>query len=85
MILTSDCLLKHRRLITCKRGSLGSKISNKLEIGKNINCEEKRLKIVDGYLSVLCSYNPEREDNCLEEEDICNIIRSAYKLLPESC
>lgn len=85
MVLTSECLLKHKQLITCKRGVLGSSISNKLEIGKDISCEEKKLKIIDGYLSVLCSYNPEREDNCLTEDEICGIIKSAYKLLPESC
>lgn len=85
MVIDAECLLKHKQLITCKKGSLAAKISNKLEIGKNIVCEEKRLKIIDGYLSVLCSYNPERNDNCLTEEEICSIIKSAYKLLPESC
>lgn len=83
--MTSACLLKHKQLIMCRRGTLGYQIANALEIGKDIKCEEKKLKIVDGYLTVLCNYNPDATENCLTEEQICNIIRHAYKLLPESC
>ena len=44
--MTSACLLKHRQLITCRRGTLGSSIADKLNIGKDIKCEEKKLKII---------------------------------------
>lgn len=85
MVLTAACLLKHRRLIMCRRATLGASISDKIAIGKNIKCEEKKMKIIDGYIGVLCTYNPDRDDNCLTEEEICLIIRHSYKLLPTSC
>ena len=83
--MTSACLLKHRQLITCRRGTLGSSIADKLNIGKDIKCEEKKLKVIDGYLTVLCNYNPDATLNCLTEEQICGIINHAYKLLPTTC
>ena len=85
MVLTSACLLKHKQLITCRRATLGATISDKLAIGKNIACEEKKMKVVDGYLSVLCTYNPDADTNCLTEEQVCLIIRHSYKLLPTAC
>ena len=85
MVITSACLLKHRRLIMCRYATLGGTISDKLAIGKDVKCEEKKLKIVNGYMGVLCTYDPDRVDNCLTEEEICLIIRHSYKLLPTSC
>ena len=83
--ITTDCLLTHRRLIMCRRGTLGNTIANKLSQGTNTNCEELKMKLVDAMRGVLCRYNPDATLNCLTSDEICNIIRHCYRLLPEEC
>lgn len=83
--ITSACLLKHRQLIMCRRGTLGTTITNKLSQGTNTDCEELKMKLVDGMMRVLCNYNPDATLNCLKNKDICKIINQCYKLLPNEC
>ena len=83
--ITAACLLKHRRLITCRRGTLGATISTKLSQGLPQECEELKMKIVDGLMNVLCTYNADATLNCLTNAQVCDVIRLCYKILPEDC
>lgn len=83
--ITAADLLTHRRLITCRRGTLGATMETKLSRGEKVACEELKMKLVDGMMSTLCNYNADATLNCLTNDDICGIINHCYKLLPEDC
>jgi hypothetical protein len=83
--ITSACLLAHRRLLQCRRGTLGVSISDKLSQGSNTKCLEIKMKIVDNLLGVLCRYDPDATLNCLTSAKIDKIITHCYKLLPKDC
>jgi len=83
--ITSSCLLQHRQLIMCRRGTLGNTIATKLSQGLPQKCEELKMKLVDAMEDILCRYNADATLNCLTNAQVCDIIRYCYKLLPEDC
>jgi len=78
-------VLKHRRMLMCRRGTLGTEIADALSIGKDVTCKENKMKIVDAMLGVICRYNADATLNCLTNAQTCAVIKHCYKLLPESC
>lgn len=83
--MTAACVLKHRRLLMCRRGTLGKTISDRLAIGQKVNCEVLKMKLVDAMLGVICRYNADATLNCLTNDQACDIIQHCYRLLPEDC
>ncbi len=83
--MTATDLLTHRRLLQCRRGTLGTTIDTKLSQGIDVKCETIKMKLLDGMLRVLCSYNTTATLNCLTNDEVCKIINYCYKLLPEEC
>lgn len=83
--ITAACLLKHRRLIMCRRATLGTTITNKLSNGERADCDIQKMHIVDGLERAICAYKPDENLNCLTNAQVNNIIKYIYTLLPESC
>lgn len=83
--MTAACVLKHRQLLTCRRGTLGASIADKLAVGGNTSCLEYKMKVADGLLQSICSYNADATLNCLTNDQVCGIIQKLYILLPEDC
>lgn len=83
--LTSACLLKHRQLMMCRRGTLGTTVSNLLSNGEKADCQIHKMKLVDALENTICHYDPDATLNCLTEAQVLNIINYIYTLLPEEC
>lgn len=83
--MTAACVLKHRQLLTCRRGTLGVTISDKLSIGTNVDCYIYKMKLVDVMMQAICSYDADDTLNCLTNAQVCKLINHCYKLLPEEC
>jgi len=83
--MNAACVLKHRRLLMCRRGTLGTDIATKLSQGTNVDCEEFKMKVVDMLLGIVCRYNADATLNCLTNDETCDVIQQCYRLLPEDC
>ena len=83
--MTAACVLKHRRLLTCRRATLGVTIADKLAQGYDVSCYEHKMKLVDGMMRAICSYNADATLNCLTNDQVCKMINACYNLLPEEC
>jgi hypothetical protein len=83
--ITAACLLKHRRMLQCRRATFAISLETKLSQGRKVNCEEIKMRNIDGMLGVLCRYNADATLNCLTNAQVCGIIQYLYKLLPEAC
>ena len=83
--ITSACLLKHRQLLMCRRGTLGATLETNLSQGNKVDCTIYKIKLVDALLGTLCRFNPDATLNCLTNAQICKIIQQCYIILPEEC
>jgi len=83
--MTSACVLKHRQLLTCRRGTLAVTISDKLSIGSDASCWIHKAKLVDLMMQAICSYDADATLNCLTNAQVCKLINSCYSLLPKEC
>lgn len=83
--MTAACFLQHRQLLTCRRGTLGASLADKLAVGGDSSCLEYKMKVADGLLSAICSYDPDASSNCLTNDEVCKMIQKLYILLPENC
>jgi inosine-uridine nucleoside N-ribohydrolase len=83
--MTAACVLMHRQLLTCRRGTLAVTISDKLSQGSKVDCYEMRAKLVDLMMRALCNYDADATLNCLTNDQACDLIQQCYRLLPEEC
>lgn len=85
MAMTSACVLTHRRLLTCRRGTLAVTISDKLTQGADVSCETNKAQLVDMAMGAICRYDADATLNCLTDAQVCKLIQMCYNLLPNNC
>lgn len=83
--ITAECLLQHRQLLTCRRGTLAITISDKLSRGEDVGCEQNKAQLVDIAMGAICRYNSDATLNCLTNAQVCKLITMCYSLLPKNC
>jgi hypothetical protein len=83
--MTAEILNNNINAIQCLQKDLGIKLNTALTLGiSNKDCLEKDNMLITAILRAL--YNAKAgEDNCLTDDELCNLMQMAYSILNVNC